>query len=61
MVNGIPTITKIVLNNVNAGSRSEIDVTKVIYDKHVPADLFDPKRLPEKLRIIRSGQPSRSQ
>jgi Outer membrane lipoprotein-sorting protein len=47
MVNGIPTITKIVLNNVNAGSSSEIDVTKVIYDKHVPADLFDPKRLPD--------------
>jgi Outer membrane lipoprotein-sorting protein len=46
-VDGVPTITKIVMNNVNSGGSSELDVTKVVPDKHPPADLFDPKRLPE--------------
>jgi Outer membrane lipoprotein-sorting protein len=46
-VGGAPTITKIVMHNVNSGSSSEIDVTKVIRNKQPPADLFDPKRLPE--------------
>ena len=42
-----PVITKIVMNDVQSGGSSEIDVTKVIRDKQAPADLFDPKRLPE--------------
>jgi hypothetical protein len=46
-VDGVPTITKIVMDNVNSGGSSEIDVTKVIPNKQPPADLFDPKRLPE--------------
>jgi Outer membrane lipoprotein-sorting protein len=46
MVDGAPTITKMVMNNVNSGGSSEIDVAKVIRNKHAPADLFDPKRLP---------------
>jgi len=46
-VDGIPTITKIVMNDVQSGSSSEIDVTKVIQNKQMPADLFDPKHLPE--------------
>jgi Outer membrane lipoprotein-sorting protein len=46
-VAGMPTITKIVMNNLNSGGSSEIDVTKVIHDKQQPADLFDPKHLPE--------------
>lgn len=46
-VDGLPTITKIVMNNVNSGGSSEIDVTKVIRNKPAPADIFDPKRLPE--------------
>jgi hypothetical protein len=46
-VDGIPIITKIVMNNLNSGGSSEIDVTKVIHDKQAPADLFDPKHLPE--------------
>jgi hypothetical protein len=45
-VDGVPTITKIVMNNVNSGGSSEIDVTKVIRDKKMPADIFDPKHLP---------------
>jgi Outer membrane lipoprotein-sorting protein len=48
-VDGVPTITKIVMNNVNSGGSSEIDVTKVIRNKPAPADIFDPKRLPEVL------------
>ena len=35
------------MNNLNSGGSSEIDVTKVIHDKQAPADLFDPKHLPE--------------
>jgi hypothetical protein len=46
-VDGASTITKIVMDNVNSGGSSEINVTKVIPNKQPPADLFDPKRLPE--------------
>ena len=46
-VDGVSTITKIVMDNVNSGGSSEIDVTKVIPNKQLPADLFDPKRLRE--------------
>jgi hypothetical protein len=46
-VDGVPTITKIVMDNVNSGGSSEIDVTKVLPDKQPPADLFDPKHLRE--------------
>jgi hypothetical protein len=45
-VNGVPTITKIVMNNVNTGGSSELTVTKVVSGKQPPADLFDPKGLP---------------
>jgi hypothetical protein len=45
-VDGVPTITKIVMNNVNSGESSEIDVIKVIRNKQIPADIFDPKNLP---------------
>jgi len=45
--NGAPTITKIVMNNVNSGGSSELDVTKVITNKQPPADLFDPQHLRE--------------
>lgn len=38
---------KIVMNNVQSGGSSEIDVSGVKYDKLAPAGLFDPKRLPD--------------
>jgi len=44
-VDGLPTITKIVMDNANSGGSSEIDVTKVIRDKQPPTDLFDPAHL----------------
>jgi hypothetical protein len=44
-VDGVPTITKIVMNNVQSGGSSEIDVTKVIRNQKIPADIFDPKNL----------------
>ena len=47
MIDGTPTIRKIVANNVNSGGSSEIDVTKVIHIKPAPAELFDPRHLPE--------------
>jgi hypothetical protein len=43
----LPTITKIVMNNVNSGGSSELDVTKVITNKQPPADLLDPRHPPE--------------
>jgi outer membrane lipoprotein-sorting protein len=46
-VNGVPAITKIVMDNVNSGGKSEIDVTKVITNRQPPAGLFDPKHLSE--------------
>jgi outer membrane lipoprotein-sorting protein len=46
-VDGIPTITKIVMKNDNSGTSSEIDITKVARDKQPPAELFDPKNLPK--------------
>ncbi len=44
-VDGVPTITKLVMKNVQSGGSSEIDVTKVIRNKKIPPDLFDPKNL----------------
>ena len=44
-VDGVPTITKIVMKNVQSGGSSEMDVTKVIRNKQIPADIFDPKNL----------------
>jgi len=46
-IDNVPTIMKIVMNNVQSGSSSEIDVSSVKYDKQAPAGLFNPKRLPE--------------
>jgi hypothetical protein len=37
-VDGVSTIIKIVMDNVNSGGSSEIDVTKVIRNKQLPAD-----------------------
>jgi hypothetical protein len=42
-----PTIMKIVMNDVQSGGSSEIDVSSVKYDKQAPAGLFDPKNLPQ--------------
>ncbi|HLK87044.1 MAG TPA: outer membrane lipoprotein-sorting protein [Candidatus Binataceae bacterium] len=46
-VDGVPTITKMVMDNANSGGSSEIDVTKVFRDKQPPAELFDPAHLPK--------------
>lgn len=43
----VPTIMKIVMNDVQSGGSSEIDVSSVKYDKQAPAGLFDPKNLPQ--------------
>jgi len=44
-VEKIPTIMKIVMNDVQSGGSSEINVSSVKYDKQAPVGLFDPKRL----------------
>lgn len=46
-IDKIPTIMKIVMDDVQSGGSSEIDVTSVKYDKQAPAPLFDPKHLPD--------------
>jgi Outer membrane lipoprotein-sorting protein len=45
-IQNVPTITKIVMKDVQQGGSSEIDVTSVKYDKEAPPGLFDPKNLP---------------
>jgi Outer membrane lipoprotein-sorting protein len=44
-IQNIPTITKVVMKNVQQGGSSEINVTSVKYDKEVPKKLFDPANL----------------
>jgi hypothetical protein len=44
-IDGVPTIMKIVMSDVQSGGSSEIDVTSVKYDKQAPAGLFDLKHL----------------
>jgi outer membrane lipoprotein-sorting protein len=45
-IQNVPTITKIVMTDVQMDRSSEIDVTSVKYDKQAPASLFDPNNLP---------------
>jgi hypothetical protein len=45
-IQNVPTITKIVMTDVQMDRSSEIDVTSVKYDKQAPAGLFDPNNLP---------------
>ena len=46
-IQNVPTITRIVMTDVQMDRSSEIDVTSVKYDKQAPADLFDPNNLPK--------------
>ena len=45
-IQNVPTITRIVMTDVQMDTSSEIDVTSVKYDKEAPAKLFDPSKLP---------------
>jgi outer membrane lipoprotein-sorting protein len=45
-IQNIPTITKIVMTDVQMDRSSEIDVTSVKYNKQAPPSLFDPNNLP---------------
>jgi hypothetical protein len=46
-IQNVPTITRIVMTDVQMERSSEIDVTSVKYDKQAPPDLFDPNNLPK--------------
>ena len=46
-IDNIPTIMKIVMEDVQMGGSSEIDVSSVKYGEEAPVGLFDPKRLPD--------------
>jgi hypothetical protein len=46
-IQNIPTITKIVMKNLQQDSSSELDITSVKYDKEAPHGLFDPDNLPK--------------
>ena len=45
-IQNIPTITKIVMTDVQMDRSSELVVTSVKYDKQAPPSLFDPNNLP---------------
>jgi len=44
-IQNVPTVTKIVMTDVQMDRSSEIDVTSVKYEKAAPAELFDPNNL----------------
>ncbi len=46
MVDNVPTVMKIVMNDMQSGGSSDIDVSSVKYDKQAPTRLFNPKDLP---------------
>lgn len=46
-IQGIPTITKTVMRNVQQDSSSELDVTSIKYHEQAPQKLFDPAYLPK--------------
>jgi outer membrane lipoprotein-sorting protein len=46
-IDNVPTIMKIVMHDAQMGGSSEIDVSRVKYDKQAPAELFDPEHLPD--------------
>ncbi len=46
-VQNIPTMTRIVMKNIQQDSSSEIDVTSIKYHEEAPQDLFDPDNLPK--------------
>jgi Outer membrane lipoprotein-sorting protein len=45
-IQNVPTITKIVMTDVQMDRSSEIDVTSVKYNKEAPPSLFNPNNLP---------------
>jgi len=45
-IQNVPTVTKIVMKDIQSGGSSEIDVTSVKYGKTAPQNLFDAKNLP---------------
>jgi hypothetical protein len=43
-IQNIPTITRVVMRNLQQSTSSEIEITSVKYDKEAPRMLFDPKK-----------------
>ena len=46
MVDNVPAVMKIVMNDMQSGGSSDIDVSSVKYDKRAPTRLSNPKDLP---------------
>jgi translation elongation factor P/translation initiation factor 5A len=46
-IQNIPTITRVVMTDVQQGSKSELDVTAVKYYQKAPVKLFNPDYLPQ--------------
>ncbi len=46
MIDGVPTLRHISMENLQAKTRTDIDVAVVRYDVALPASLFDPTQLP---------------
>ncbi len=47
VIDGVPTALRIVMENKQEGTSSELRVSNVRYDAKVPDDLFNPKDLPK--------------
>jgi hypothetical protein len=45
-IDGVPTPLRIVMEDKQEGSSTELEVSHVRYDAQIPDDLFDPRRLP---------------
>lgn len=50
VIDGVPTLRRISMEDLQAKTRTDIEVTAVRYDVDVPAALFDPMQLPNALR-----------
>jgi hypothetical protein len=44
-VDGVPTTMHLSMNDVQANTRTDLDVRRIAYDAAVPDTLFDPARL----------------
>ena len=47
VIDGVPTTLRIIMEDKQEGTSSELRVSNVRYDAKVPDDLFDPKDLPK--------------
>lgn len=59
VIDGVPTVLRMVMEDKQAGTSSELRVSDVRYDAKIPDELFDPTYLPKAAShpVWQSGQP----